>query len=312
LSSQVGTPIALQGHFHEERHRKRLTQWSIAAGFGVLVVLGYGLQYYLTSAPDRPYDPRHQLLRPGGRIGMSLGIFGVFLFLLLFLYPIRRRLPWLSKIGDSRHWLDFHILIGLTAPAVIALHASFKFGGLAGAAYWVMFSVVGSGFVGRYIYSQIPRRKNSTEHSIREARILQESLTARLAEHRLVRNTDILSLFELPSLDQDGQESALSALFEVLWSDFCRPFRVARVRRQALRFWDILTTLGGFLRSRNRELERVVAAVRERARLSKKLLFLTRSQQILSLWHVVHRPLSYSFAVLALVHIVIALIFGVR
>jgi hypothetical protein len=109
-----------------------------------------------------------------------------------------------------------------------------------------------------------------------------------------------------------AHESALRAFCALLWIDFKRPFRVARLRRHSLRFLDKLLTLGGVLSSRHRELERTIAVARDQARLSKKLLFLTKSQQILHLWHVIHRPFSYSFAVLALAHITIALLFRFR
>jgi hypothetical protein len=102
----------------------------------------------------------------------------------------------------------------------------------------------------------------------------------------------------------------LFALLSLFWFDFLRPFRVARLRRHTLGFFGKLITFGGFLRSRDRRLERVVEIAREQARMSKKLLFLSRSQQIFHLWHVIHRPFSYSFAVLAVTHVVIAVLFG--
>jgi hypothetical protein len=40
------------------------------------------------------------------------------------------------------------------------------------------------------------------------------------------------------------------------------------------------------------------------------MLFLSRSQQVFNLWHIVHRPFSYAFAVLACIHIVTAILLG--
>jgi hypothetical protein len=98
----------------------------------------------------------------------------------------------------------------------------------------------------------------------------------------------------------------------LLWIDLVRPLRVARVRRHVLSFGDKLLTLGGCLSSRNGKLEHIVVVARDQARLSKKLLFLQKSHQIFHLWHVVHRPFSYSFAVLALAHILVAVLFRFR
>jgi hypothetical protein len=44
--------------------------------------------------------------------------------------------------------------------------------------------------------------------------------------------------------------------------------------------------------------------------LSRRVVFLSHAQQVFKLWHVVHRPFSYAFAVLALVHIFVAMLLG--
>jgi hypothetical protein len=34
---------------------------------------------------------------------------------------------WLARQGNSRHWLDFYIVLGTVTPVIIAFHATFKF-----------------------------------------------------------------------------------------------------------------------------------------------------------------------------------------
>jgi hypothetical protein len=92
--------------------------------------------------------------------------------------------------------------------------------------------------------------------------------------------------------------------------DVIRVFRVAALRRHALSMSESLTTLAGFLPTRNRELEKAIHAAAEEAALSKRVLFLSRSQKVFHLWHVVHKPFSYAFAVLALVHIGLQFVLG--
>jgi hypothetical protein len=92
--------------------------------------------------------------------------------------------------------------------------------------------------------------------------------------------------------------------------DAIRVLRVARLRRHALNISDSLTTLAGFLPTRNREVEKAIHAAAEEAALSKRILFLSRSQKVFHLWHVVHKPFSYAFAVLALVHIGLQFVLG--
>ena len=313
MSTSILTGAAAPAAQNTERgHRRLLTLCATVVVSGVAALLFYGFDYYMTSPVARPYHPRHAMLRSAGPIGISLGFLGVFLFFLIFLYPLRKRWRWLGSLGNSRHWFNFHILLGLTAPVVIAFHASFKFSGMAGIAYWIMFAVAASGIVGRYIYAQVPRRRNSTEISLQELKELQETLTAKLAAQRLVRAGDLANLFRLPDARRVQKGSAIGTLCALFWIDLKRPFRVARIRRHALGFVGKVITLGGLRSSRRRELERTIALAREQARLSKKLLFLAKSQQVLHLWHVIHRPFSYSFAVLALAHIAVALLFGFR
>ena len=71
-------------------------------------------------------------------------------------------------------------------------------------------------------------------------------------------------------------------------------------------------SLFGFLGTRDAKLEHVIAVAKKQAKLSKRILFLSRTEQVFNLWHVVHRPFSYAFAILALVHIGLVLYMGYR
>jgi hypothetical protein len=277
-----------------------------------MILATYGFDYYLTGPEERPYHPKHLMLRPSGMIGWWLGIFGFFLFCLIFLYPLRKKWAWLGSLGNSRHWFNFHILMGMAAPVVIAFHASFRFRGIAGVAYWIMFAVAASGIVGRYVYGQIPRSRNAVELSLQESKQLQERHLEKLGVQRVVSRSDLTQLFRLPSAKYVESKSMFRALGILFWIDMKRPFGVARVRRQGLGFFGKIFTLGGMFSSRHYELENIIAIAKEQASLSKKLLFLGKSQKVFQLWHIVHRPFSYSFAVLALVHVVVSILFQSR
>jgi hypothetical protein len=253
---------------------------------------------------------KHALLKPSGRIGIKLGMLGVGMFLVIFLYPLRKRWSWLGRQGMSRHWLDFHVLLGLSAPFVIALHSSFKFHGFAGIAFWIMLGVSISGIVGRYLYSQIPHRVNAAEFSRKELQDLQDTMMQQLAEQKLLRESDVRSALRLPSQQRVDQLPGPAALIYMLLLDVLRPFRIARLRNGALLGSEHLTSLGGLLPTSHRELERAIVVAREEAALSKRILFLSRTQQGFHLWHVVHRPFSYTFAVLVLIHIGVVLMMG--
>lgn len=276
----------------------------------VLTLAVYGFNYYTMSTGDRPFSDKYHALRPTGTIGLKLGFLGFLLFLGIFVYPLRKHWSWLAKKGNSKNWLDIHVLMGLSMPFVILLHSSFKFRGFAGMAFWIMAAVSASGVIGRYVYSQIPRRVNTAELSMRELQDQQSQLAAQLTSQRMLPAEDLKALLHMPSKERVARMHMVVALLEMVGLDLLRAFRVARLRRHAIGFGEVILTLGGFLRTRHEDLEGAIASAREQAALLKRTLFLSRAQQVFHLWHVVHKPFSYSFAILALIHVGVAVAMG--
>jgi len=313
MSAEASVRSAILAREDVERgHRLRLLLAWLAALAIVLVIAGYGLNYYTLSSADRPFSPKHDLLKPSGSIGIKLGMFGVLLFFLIYLYPLRKKWGWLARQGNSRHWLDFHVVLGTTAPIIIAFHASFKFGNIAGMAFWSMLCVTLSGFVGRYLYSQVPRNLNAAELSLKEMQDTEESLRQELAAQKLAFGSRMEALYDLPTPEDVDHMPMLIALVYMILIDLRRPFQISLLRLQTAGFGAWLFSLFGLRRTKDLKLERGIAVARRQAALSKRILFLQRTQQVFNLWHVVHRPFSYAFAILAIVHISLVLYMGYR
>lgn len=310
-SASVRTAI-LTGEDAEKGHRTRVfLAWMLALAV-VLVIGGYGWNYYTLSASLRPFSPKHELLRPSGSIGIKLGMLGVLMFFLIYLYPLRKKWGWLGRQGNSRHWLDFHIVLGTAAPIIIAFHSSFKFGNIAGMAFWSMLMVTLSGFVGRYLYSQIPRSLNAAELSMKEIQDKEEALKKELEEQKATFGFSVDALYQLPSAADIAKTPAVTSVLSMFLIDFKRPFKTSLVRLQQAGFGPWLFSLCGLLATRDHKLERAIRVAQKQASLSKSILFLNRTQQVFQLWHVIHRPFSYAFAMLAVLHIGIALFMGYR
>jgi hypothetical protein len=296
----------------ERGHRIRLLLAWLTALAVVLVIGGYGFSYYTLPMEQRPFSPKHDLLRPSGPIGIKLGMLGVFMFFLIYLYPLRKKWGWLARQGNSRHWLDFHVVLGATAPVIIAFHSSFKFGNIAGMAFFSMLAVTLSGFVGRYLYAQIPRSLNEAELTMKELQDREETLKRELAEQQAAFGFSVEALYLLPTRDQVAKTSLLGSLLSMFVIDFKRPFRASRIRLQQLGFGSWLLSGFGLFASGDHKLERAIRVAQKQAALSKRVLFLSRTQQVFHLWHVIHRPFSYAFAILALIHIGLVLFMGYR
>jgi len=308
-SAVLGAANAVTSH-PGRGHGTRVLVAALSAACLILALALYGANYYWLSVAERPHSPKHALLRPSGTIGIKLGMLGVVLFFGIYLYYFRKRWKWLNRIGSSRHWLDFHVVLGLTAPVLIAFHAAFKFRGMAGMAFWIMAAVALSGVVGRYLYAQIPRSLNAAELSWQELQTGRARLEHNLSAQKLFTPDVLRAALRLPEPERVATMSLPAALTFMFLLDLARPLRVAALRRRMLNASGDFRTLGGFLSSGNRELEWTIALVRKQSALRKKMLFLLRSQQVFHLWHIVHRPFSYAFAVLALIHITAAVLLG--
>jgi hypothetical protein len=105
--------------------------------------------------------------------GHGIGILGFLLMLLTeTLYSLRKRsrsVRW----GKMSTWLQFHIFTGIVGPYMVLLHTSWKFNGLAGVTTLLTVVIVVSGFVGRYIFTRIPRTLDGLEI---EGTLSQEAL----------------------------------------------------------------------------------------------------------------------------------------
>ena len=125
--------------------------WAILAS--ILITGFYAFIMYITG----------RVPAAGELFGQALGILGFVLMLLTeTLYSLRKRsrsVRW-GKMSD---WLQFHIFTGLVGPFMVFLHTSWKFNGLAGAVTLLTAVVVISGFIGRYIYTRIPRNADGLE-----------------------------------------------------------------------------------------------------------------------------------------------------
>lgn len=125
--------------------------WAFFAG---IMIMGlYGGVYFLT----------REIPAAGELFGHSLGIFGFILMLMTeILYSLRKRTR-SARWGRMSSWLQFHIFTGLVGPYMVLLHTSWKFNGLAGATTLFTIVIVVSGFIGRYIFTRIPRTLDGLE-----------------------------------------------------------------------------------------------------------------------------------------------------
>lgn len=115
-------------------------------------------------------------------LGYQLGIIGSVMMLMLLIYPLRKRKRSLRWLGATKHWFRLHMILGILGPALILFHANFNLGSLnSRVALISMLLVVGSGLIGRYIYSKIHYSLYGRRMTLVELREITEDGRRRLA-----------------------------------------------------------------------------------------------------------------------------------
>jgi hypothetical protein len=250
-----------------------------------------GWSYYTMPLRVRGYAAPHRLLRPSGLVAHPLGVAGLLMLLVPVAYAVRKRWPRLAHAGSLRAWLEVHVFCGIVGPALVTLHASFKFNGIISVAYWSMVSVMLSGFVGRYLFVRIPKTIRGTELTHDEIRARADLLNRELEAASLQPGL----LDRVYELERDLEPVAVGSTFGPIV-----------VRSRLRRFRAELRGAGV-----DQQLAADVAgAIAERVLLLRRLAHLNRTRRLFAMWHVFHLPLVYVMLAIAALHVGIAAYLG--
>lgn len=229
--------------------------------------------------------------------GHSIGILGFMLMLMTeTLYSLRKRTR-RAQWGRMSAWLDFHIFTGLVGPYLVLLHSSWKFNGLAGVVMLLTVVIVASGFIGRYIYTAVPRTADGAEV---EAGLLQQQilqLDSQLQDLLADSPESTRATLQTATLAQGGGGGSTSKVFGRLWSDI-------RFRRE----WKRLRSqVDAATRTRLDDLGQLI---QRRRLLDRQISSLATARRMLALWHAVHIPIGMVLFTAAFIHSIAAVYYA--
>jgi Fe-S-cluster-containing hydrogenase component 2 len=232
--------------------------------------------------------------------GMSIwaGLIGASLMLIAAIYPIFRRIKLFRWMASNTMWFDFHLMAGTVGPMFIALHSALKLDTWVSAAFWSMVIVVISGFLGRYLYTQIPELASGVElEELDHERAFQAARTRYPVGMAEIDR-------ELSELRARAQKVAMSpsvlyALFWLLKQD---------IGRVPLLNWDIRNVFRrGRLKACNVEDRRVRKDLARRAArmiiIARRQVVAPKAQLLLNSWKKVHVPFTILLTGFSAVHI---------
>ncbi len=271
------------------------------------IVLGYiaveSWDYYELPLAERPHAPQHNSLKPGGFVGHGLGIIGSCMILLLFLYSARKRGKLGLRFGRMGRWLDIHIWFGITGPLFITLHTAMKFNGLVSISYWSMVAVMASGFIGRYIYLQIPRDETGHALSMAEIENTIDGLSDLLQRDYDVSPDVIQALSRRALGGRIEYKSGIAALLALVRYDLTRPIRHWRLNRLVRRLNPTIPS---------KATGAILELAKRKASLTRRRAVLRMINSVFHYWHVIHKPFAVVMIVIMLVHIAVVTLMGYK
>jgi hypothetical protein len=212
------------------------------------------------------------------------------------LYSLRKQSGHV-RWGPMEAWLSAHIFTGIVGPYMVFLHTGFQFAGLAGVAMWLTVVMVASGFVGRYVYTTLPRTSAGAEMGAPELefalRLAQTRLDAWLRAHSPHWQALALEMGDLPVVSGTG----LGALF--------RQPGVDRLYRQQWR-----RAVSGLDAAHRAQAGDLGELLRKRRALERQIEMLTIVRRIMAIWHTMHVPLGWVLFTVAFLHVVAALFYS--
>jgi hypothetical protein len=237
--------------------------------------------------------------------GYWFGIVGGSMMLLLLLYPMRKRLSFMSKWLTVKFWFRLHMVFGVMGPVLIMMHSSYHLGSMNGqVALYSMLIVAISGLFGRYFYTRIHHGlygKKATFASLQTDSLVLRKKMGRLFEvqpkaremikqyEQEVMNTPsgafssarhwlkmrYTSARLYPTVMRSLNKKLLAAGYKKGWDK-------AKVRRKQLRIRSMLLAHRSIL---------------------QQVLELHFYERLFAIWHLLHMPLFIMMVITGFVHV---------
>lgn len=237
--------------------------------------------------------------------GYWFGIVGGSLMLLLLLYPMRKRLRFMSKWLTVKFWFRLHMVFGVLGPVLIMMHSSYHLGSLNGRiALFSMLIVAISGLFGRYFYTRIHYGLYGKKATFASLRADSESISSKLGP-----------LFELQpkakKLLTDYEQRVMQAprgpissavhwvsmriLAARLYHSVIRALNKKLLTAAHLKGWDKAKVRRKQLRLRSMLLEH--------RKVLRQVLELQFYERLFAIWHLLHMPLFIMMVITGFVHV---------
>lgn len=278
---------------YSNRHVQSLGALAFSTVIAVLLLIGW--------------QNRHErYLTPEEGLGYQLGIAGAIMMLVLLLYPLRKKLRLLGRLGRVSHWFRMHMLLGILGPVLILFHANFQLGSAnSSIALISMLTVATSGLVGRLIYTRIHMglygKKAHLAEILADTEALKRAIGADLNDFVPIERD--LQDFESKLLVP--YQGLLVSASSVLLLDVRTLLRRRSILRRARAILRTQAQKNAWNRHEQRNrLRSVEIHLLEYFAAARKAAQFAFFERLFSLWHVLHLPMFFFLISATVIHIV--------
>jgi len=242
-------------------------------------------------------------------LGYALGIAGGILMLLLLVYPLRKRIRFISRLGSIKFWFSTHMLFGVLGPVLILFHSNFQIGSLnSTVAMLCMLTVALSGLVGRFLYAKIHHGLYGSHIEMKElqegTRKVEQRLSSELGEDEFLTK---LYAYENAFSRSKSLLASILMFFSVQFKTrilFKRELAGVDERLKAN------VTRGIWSQAEYASHHKVVhALLADFFRSIRRTAGYLVSDKLFSLWHLLHLPIFFLMLISAIVHIFVVHIY---
>jgi len=246
------------------------------------------------------------LFTSGSNLGYNLGLAGGLMMLSMLLYPLRKRVRFLDRLGKMESWFRYHMFMGIAGPVLVLFHSTFKIGSMnSSIALYSMLLVALSGVIGRFVYRQIHRGLYGKELTLAGAEgqlkasrqqlgsvfSLSPDIEQSLTEFSEYANTDLHNipkrLWRFLTLRYQGRSLAKKMRHEI---------KKTLAREAHKQNWSKGQLRLNYLVAR-KEVDNYIYAIIQCATLGSWL-------KLFSLWHIAHVPFIYMLALSGVAHVI--------
>jgi hypothetical protein len=249
---------------------------------------------------------RFEFISPEQGAGFAMGVMGTAAMGILLIYPLRKRVRGLDKIGSVKNWFRFHMILGILGPVMILFHCNFRLGSLnSNVALFSMLTVSISGIMGRYIYSRIHHGLYGQRAGFLDlVKDFEQTKSGVEMEFSLIPGIHE-ALEEYSKVVLNSSSSVLQSIWGLLSVRLSSWKAIHKVSKMTAKYLSGYAAEHHWVGNRKKRMQKQIE--RKAWRFINQALKVSEFnfyERVFALWHMLHLPLVFILAIAIVFHVI--------